>query len=207
MTECFPLFIEQIQTPHSLRRKSMLNANELRKGTTFILDGKLYQVIEYQHYKPGRGNAIIRTKIRNLRTGAIIPRNFLSGDRFEEAPVERRGMQYLYNDSEFFYFMDTETYDQLSLSKQMIGDKAGYLKEGMELTIVLLGTEALDVELPSNIELKVVDAELAVAGDTATGANKTVTCETGLHVQVPLFVKVGDVIRVDTRSGDYLTRA
>ncbi|RLC84629.1 MAG: elongation factor P [Chloroflexi bacterium] len=185
----------------------MLNANELRKGTTFILDGKLYQVIEYQHYKPGRGNAIIRTKIRDLRSGSIIPRNFLSGDRFEEAPVERRGMQYLYNDGEFFYFMDTETYDQLSLSEQIIEEKAGYLKEGMELTIVLLGTEALDVELPSNIELKVVDTELAVAGDTATGANKTVTCETGLQVQVPLFVKVGDVIRVDTRSGDYITRA
>ncbi|MEA3396871.1 MAG: elongation factor P [Chloroflexota bacterium] len=185
----------------------MLNANELRKGTTFILDGKLYQVIEYQHYKPGRGNAIIRTKIRDLRSGSIIPRNFLSGDRFEEAPVERRGMQYLYHDSEFFYFMDTETYDQLSLSKQVIEGKAGYLKEGMTLTIVLLGSEALDVELPSNIELKVVDTELAVAGDTATGANKTVTCETGLQVQVPLFVKVGDVIRVDTRSGDYITRA
>ncbi|MCD6344860.1 MAG: elongation factor P [Anaerolineae bacterium] len=185
----------------------MLNANELRKGTTFILDGKLYQVIEYQHYKPGRGNAIIRTKIRDLRSGSIIPRNFLSGDRFEEAPVERRGMQYLYNDGEFFYFMDTETYDQLSLSEQIIEEKAGYLKEGMELTIVLLETEALDVELPSNIELKVVDTELAVAGDTATGANKTVTCETGLQVHVPLFVKVGDVIRVDTRSGDYITRA
>ena len=185
----------------------MLNANELRKGTTFILDGKLYQVIEYQHYKPGRGNAIIRTKIRDLRSGSIIPRNFLSGERFEEADVERRGMQYLYNDSEFYYFMDTETYDQLSLSAQMIEEKAGYLKEGMELTIVLLGTEALDVELPTIMELKITDAELAVAGDTATGVNKTVTCETGLQVQVPLFVKVGDVIRVDTRSGDYITRA
>ncbi len=184
----------------------MLNANELRKGTTFILDGEPYIVLEYQHYKPGRGNAIIRTKIRNLRTGAIIPRNFLSGDRFQEAPVERRTMQYLYTDGEFFYFMDTETYDQVSVRADLIGDKAGYLKEGAEYSVSLLDNEPLDVELPSAIELKVVDAEMAIAGDTATGATKRVTCETGLEVQVPLFINVGDTIRVDTRTGEYVTR-
>ena len=184
----------------------MIDANELRKGTTFILDGELYQVLEYQHYKPGRGNAIIRTKIRNLRTGSSIPRNFLSGDRFEEAPVERRTVQYLYDDIDAFYFMDTQTYDQVRMNADMVGERAGFLKEGMEVTLTVLESEVLDLELPASIELEVVESELAVAGDTATGASKTVECETGLKVNVPLFINVGDTIRVDTRSGDYLTR-
>jgi elongation factor P len=184
----------------------MIDANELRKGATFILDGELYQVLEYQHYKPGRGNAIIRTKIRNLRTGSTIPRNFLSGDRFEEAPVERRTVQYLYEDGDAFYFMDTQTYDQVHMNADMVGDRAGFLKEGMEVTLTVLESEVLDVDLPASIELEVVESELAVAGDTATGASKAITCETGLKVNVPLFINVGDTIRVDTRSGDYLTR-
>jgi elongation factor P len=184
----------------------MIDANELRKGATFILDGELYQVLEYQHYKPGRGNAIIRTKIRNLRTGSTIPRNFLSGDRFEEAPVERRTVQYLYEDGDAFYFMDTQTYDQVHMNADMVGDRAGFLKEGMEVTLTDLESEVLDEDLPASIELEVVESELAVAGDTATGASKAITCETGLKVNVPLFINVGDTIRVDTRSGDYLTR-
>jgi len=184
----------------------MLDANELRKGTCFFLDGEMYQVVEYQHYKPGRGNAIIRTKLRNLRSGSLIPRNFLSGERFEEAPVERRTMQYLYNDGEFFNFMDTETYDQVRAGQELVGDRAGYLKESMELTVVVLNNEALDLELPPAVELEVVESEIAVAGDTATGASKMVTCETGLQAQVPLFVEVGNVIRVDTRTGAYSTR-
>lgn len=184
----------------------MINANELRKGTTFMLDGELYQVLEYQHYKPGRGNAIIRTKIRNLRTGSTVPRNFLSGDRFEEAPVERRTAQYLYNDNDSFYFMDVETYDQYAMSAEMVGDRAGFLKEGMEIALTMLDNEVLDLDLPSAVELEVVESELAVAGDTATGASKTVACETGLRVQVPLFINVGDIIRVDTRNGEYSTR-
>lgn len=184
----------------------MLNANELRKGTTFLLDGEPYEVLEYQHYKPGRGNAIIRTKIRNMRTGAIIPRNFLDGHRFEEAPVERRTAQYIYNDGHFYYFMDSETYDQLSVSAERIGEKAGFLKDGMEIALTLFENEVLSIELPPTVELEVVESERAVAGDTATGASKTVVCETGLEVQVPLFIEVGDVIRVDTERGDYVTR-
>ncbi len=184
----------------------MIDANELRKGTTFILDGELFQVLEYQHYKPGRGNAIIRTKIRNLRTGASIPRNFLSGDHFEEAPVERRSAQYLYDDGEAYYFMDTQTYDQVHMTAEMIGDRAGFLKEGMEITLTILENEVLDVDFPASVELEVVESEMAVAGDTATGASKIVVCNTGLKVQVPLFVNIGDTIRVDTRSGQYLTR-
>jgi elongation factor P len=171
-----------------------------------LLDDELYQVLEYQHHKPGRGNAIIRTKLRNLRTGTTIPRNFLSGDRFEEAPVDRRTIQYLYNDGEFFYFMDLDTYEQMRLTAEMVGERAGYLKEGMELTINLYGDEPIDIDIPVSIELEVVDAEAGVIGDTATGANKTITCETGLKVDVPLFVEVGDVIRVDSRTGEYVTR-
>jgi elongation factor P len=184
----------------------MIDANELRKGTTFILDGVLYQVLEYQHYKPGRGNAIIRTKIRNLRTGAIIPRNFLDGHRFEEAPVERRTAQYLYNDGQSYYFMDTETFDQMMMVSELVGDRVGLLKDGMEVTLTVLESEILDLELPTTIELEVVESEMAIAGDTATGASKTVVCETGLEVQVPLFIKVSDIIRVDTRSVSYVTR-
>ncbi len=184
----------------------MIDANELRKGTTFILDGELYQVLEYQHYKPGRGNAIIRTKLRNLRTGSTVPRNFLSGERFEEAPVERRSVQYLYEDGEAFYFMDTQTYDQVHMSADMVGDRAGFFKEGMEVALTILESEVLDVDLPASIELEVVESEMAVAGDTATGVSKSVTCETGLKVNVPLFINVGDAIRVDTRTGAYLTR-
>jgi elongation factor P len=184
----------------------MLNANELRKGTTFFLDGDLYEVLEYQHYKPGRGNAIIRTKIRNMRSGSIIPKNFLDGHRFEEAPVERRTAQYTYNDGEYYYFMDLETYEQLRASGQLLGEKTGFLKDGMEITIVVHESEILKVELPVSVELEVTESPLAVAGDTATGANKTIICETGLKVQVPLFVEVGDVIRVDTEEGEYQTR-
>ena len=184
----------------------MIDANELRKGTTFFLDGVLYQVLEYQHYKPGRGNAIIRTKIRNMRTGSIVPRNFLDGHRFEEAPVERLTAQYLYNDGEQFYFMDTETYDQITMRANIVDDRAGFLKDGMEVTLTVHETEILDLELPMTIELEVVESEMAIAGDTASGTSKTVICETGLQVQVPLFIKVGDIIRVDTRSTSYVTR-
>ncbi|MGC9398307.1 MAG: elongation factor P [Anaerolineae bacterium] len=183
-----------------------LNANELRKGTTFYFNNELYRVIEYQHHKPGRGNAIIRTKLRNLRTGTIIPHNFLSGERFEEAPVERRPMQFLYEDRGFYYFMDTESYNQVRISQELVEEKIGYLIEGQEYTVSVLENEPLDVELPPAVELEVVESELAVAGDTATGATKRVICETGLKVQVPLFVEVGDVIRVDTSSGEYVTR-
>ncbi len=184
----------------------MLDANELRKGTTFYLDRDLYKVLEYQHHKPGRGNAIIRTKLRNLRTGTTISRNFLSGDRFKEAYVERRKMQYLYQDPDFYHFMDLETYEQVRINAHIVGEAAKYLKENQEYTVAMHGQEPLNIELPPAVELEVVDSELAVAGNTATGATKRVILETGTKVQVPLFVEVGDVIRVDTDSGEYVTR-
>ncbi|HID89064.1 MAG TPA: elongation factor P [Anaerolineales bacterium] len=184
----------------------MIDVNDLRRGTTFILDGELYKVLEYQHYKPGRGNAIIRTKLRNLRTGATIQRNFLSGDRVQEIRIERRGVQYLYNDGDLYYFMDTETYDQMALSAAALEGRTGYLKEGMELVIAVYEGQPLEVELPTTVDLEVVETEAAVAGDTATSVTKKATLETGLEVQVPLFVQTGDVVRVDTRTGEYVTR-
>jgi elongation factor P len=184
----------------------MIDVNELRKSVTFTMDGELYKVLEYQHYKPGRGKAIIRTTLRNLRTGTTIQHNFNSGDRVEDIRVERRGVQYLYTDGDLYHFMDTETYEQTALGTSMLGDQVRYLKEGMELVLSSYEGEPLDVELPTTIEMEVVESEMAIAGDTATGAMKKVRLETGLEVQVPLFVEQGDVIRVDTRTGTYVTR-
>jgi len=184
----------------------MIDVNELRRGVTFTMDGELFKVLEFQHHKPGRGKATIRTTLRNLRTGATIQHNFISGDRVEDIRVERRGVQYLYNDGDLYYFMDTETYDQTALPAAVLEGMVLYLKESMELVLSTHEGEALDVELPTTIEMEVVEAEMAVAGDTATGSLKKVTLETGLQVQVPLFIETGDVIRVDTRSGEYVTR-
>ncbi|MBC7228214.1 MAG: elongation factor P [Thermoflexales bacterium] len=184
----------------------MIDVNDLRRGTTFILDGELYKVLEYQHHKPGRGNAIIRTKLRNLRTGATVQQTFLSGDRVQEVRIERRGVQYLYNDGDLYYFMDTETFDQVGVPAHVLEGQTGYLKEGMELTISMYEGQPIEVELPTAVDLQVVDTEVAVAGDTATNVLKKATLETGLEIQVPLFVQAGDTVRVDTRTGEYVTR-
>jgi elongation factor P len=184
----------------------MIDVNELRRGVTFTMDGELYKVLEYQHYKPGRGKAIIRTTLRNLRSGATIQHNFTSSERVEDIRVDRRGVQYLYTDGDLYHFMDTETYEQRPLSATVLDDQVLYLKEGMELVLSTYEDEALDVELPTTVDMEVVEAEVAIAGDTATGTLKKVTLETGLEVQVPLFVEQGDVIRVDTRTGGYVTR-
>jgi elongation factor P len=185
----------------------MIDVNDLRKGVTFEFDGQIFKVLEYSHNKPGRGNATIRTRLRNLRTGATIDRTFQSGDRVQDIRLDHHQVQYLYRDGGLYYFMDTETYEQPALTGEMLGDEAPFLKEGLELKLTFYGEEPIELELPTAVELKVVDAEAGVRGDTATGANKWVTTETGLRVQVPLFVNVGDTIKVDTRSGTYLTRA
>jgi elongation factor P len=184
----------------------MIDVNELRKGTTFTMDGDIYKVLEYQHHKPGRGKAIIRTKIRNLRTGGIIDKNFISGDRVQDIRIDKVEVQYLYSDGEFYHFMDTNTYEQPALPAAVLGEAVDYLTENMTLTLSFYEGEPIDVILPTAVDLQVVDAPMAVAGDTATGATKQITVETGLRVTVPLFVNEGDTIRVDTRSGEYLTR-
>jgi elongation factor P len=184
----------------------MIDVNELRKGTTFTMDGELYKVLEYQHHKPGRGKAIIRTKIRNLRTGGILDKNFISGDRVEDIRIDKVEVQYLYNDGDFYHFMNTETYEQPALPSAVLGDVVDYLVENMTLILSFYEGEPIDVILPTAVDLQVVEAPLALAGDTATGATKQVTVETGLKVTVPLFVNEGDTIRVDTRTGEYVTR-
>jgi elongation factor P len=184
----------------------MIDVNDLRKGSTFTMDGELYKVLQYQFHKPGRGNAFIRTTLRNLRSGSTIQHTFASGERVQDIRVERRGVQYLYTDGDLYHFMDTETYDQTALSAAMLDDQALYLKEGIELVLATYEGEPLDVDLPTTVDMKVVEAEAQVAGDSATGTLKKVSLETGLQVQVPLFVEVGDVVRVDTRTGTYVTR-
>jgi elongation factor P len=184
----------------------MISVTELRKNVTFELDGQLYRVLEYEHYKPGRGNAIIRTKLRNLRTGATVERNFLSGDRVQDVRLDHHTVQYLYHDGDLYYFMDVETYEQPALNAEVLGDAVKFLKEGVTLDLSLYQGEPIDIELPVTVDMVVTEAPIAIAGDTATGATKTVTTETGLKVTVPLFVNEGDVIRVDTRTGEYLTR-
>ncbi len=184
----------------------MIEVNELRKGVTFTVDGNIYKVLEYAHNKPGRGNATIRTTLRDLRTGATIQRTFTSGDRVQDIRVESNVVEYLYNDGEFLHFMDTETFDQHELRADVFGDDMRFLKENMQLKLSSYEGEIIDYELPTTVDYEVTESEVAVAGDTATGATKKVTTETGLKVTVPLFVTVGDKIRVDTRDGSYLTR-
>jgi elongation factor P len=184
----------------------MISVNDLRKNVTFEMDGQLYRVLEYEHYKPGRGNAIIRTKLRNMRTGGTLDRNFLSGDKVQDVRLDHHTVQYLYHDGDLYYFMDTETYEQPALTAEALGDAVNYLKEGVTLELSLHNGRAVEVELPTTVDMVVADAPMAIAGDTATGATKQVTTETGLKVTVPLFVNEGDTIRVDTRTGGYLTR-
>ncbi len=184
----------------------MIDVNELRKGVTFELDGQLLKVIEYSHHKPGRGNATIRIKAKNLRTGSNIEKTFQSGDRVPDARLDYHNVTYLYGDGDFFHFMDAETFEQPAIKKDTLGESAGYLKEGMECKLTFYSGEPIDIELPTSVDLKVVAAEVAVRGDTATGVTKKVTVESGVSVQVPNFVKEGDTIRVDTRTGEYVTR-
>lgn len=184
----------------------MIDVNDLRKGVTFELDGQLFKVLDYSHNKPGRGNATIRTKLYNLRTGANIERTFQSGDRVQDIRLDHHQVQFLYKDGELYYFMDNDTYEQTPLAAKSLGDTVNYLKENLDVKLTFYDGEPLDIELPTAVELKVVESEAGVRGDTATGANKLATTETGLKVQVPLFVNVGDTIKVDTRDGGYLTR-
>lgn len=184
----------------------MIDVNELRKGVTFELDGNLFKVLEYSHHKPGRGKATIRIKARNLRTGANIDKTFNSGDRVQNIRLDFHNVQYLYSDGEMYHFMDLETYEQPALNQETLGDTTDYLKEGLEVKLTFYQGEPLDIELPITIDMEVIRAEPSVRGDTATGVTKKVTTETGLEVDVPAFVGVGDKVRVDTRDGSYVTR-
>lgn len=184
----------------------MIDVNNLRSGVTFELDGELFKVLEYSHHKPGRGKATIRTKVRNLRTDTTLEKTFTSGDKVHDVRLDYRDVQFLYQDGDFYHFMDNETYEQPALHASALGDAVNYLTEGQGAKLTFYEGEALDIELDTSVDLEVVEAEFALKGDTATGSTKAVTTETGLKVQVPLFVEVGDTLRVDTRTGEYITR-
>jgi elongation factor P len=184
----------------------MIDVNELRKGVTFEMDGGLYKVVDYSHNKTGRGNANIRIKARNLQTGANIERTFNSGLSVQDVRLDFHNVSYLYTDGDFYHFMDNETFEQPAIKAETLGDTALFLKEGMEVKLTYYKNEPLDIEFPSSVDLLVTEAETAIRGDTATGVTKKVKTETGLEVHCPQFVKVGDVIRVNTETGDYVTR-
>ncbi|HEU0292744.1 MAG TPA: elongation factor P [Anaerolineales bacterium] len=184
----------------------MIDVNELRKGVTFELDGHLYKVLDYSHNKTGRGNATIRVKARNLLSGANVERTFNSGQSVQDVSLDFHNVSYLYSDGEFYHFMDNQTFEQPAIKADMLGEKALYLKPAMEVKLTFYRGSPLDVEFPSSVDLEVVEAETAIRGDTATGVTKKVITETGLEVQCPQFVKVGDTIRVNTETGAYVTR-
>jgi elongation factor P len=184
----------------------MISATDLRKGVTFELDGELFRVLEYQHSYIGRGSANVRTKLRNVRTGRTIDRTFAASEKLQEVRLELRQVQYLYRDGDLYYFMDTETYEQPALSADTLEDKVSYLKEGMELSLSMHEGQPVEIELPVTVDLEVSETEPGIKGDTATGATKRAVLETGLVVQVPLFIEQGDSLRIDTRRGEYLTR-
>jgi elongation factor P len=183
-----------------------VSTNDLKRGMTLDLEGTLFQVIEFQHVKPGKGGAFVRTKLRNVKSGAVVDRTFNAGVDIGLAIVERREMQYLYRDGNDFVFMDTATYDQHQVPADIVGDVANYLTEGATAMVATHGGIAIGVELPASVVLKVTQTDPGVRGDRVSGALKPATLETGLVVQVPLFVEEGDQVKVDTRSGEYLTR-
>ena len=184
----------------------MIGVEDLRKGVTFAHEGQLWRVLEYTHNKQGRGNATIRIKARNLRTSATLEKSFQSGGRVEDIYLDHHEMTYLYHDGDFYYFMDVESFEQRPIEAKVLGDAVNFLKENLQVKVSLYDGEPLDVELPTAVELKVTESLPGVKGDTATGATKPATLETGYTVQVPLFVQPGDTLRVDTRTGVYITR-
>ncbi len=184
----------------------MISVNDFRIGLTIELDGQPYQVVEFQHVKPGKGAAFVRAKLKNLQTGGTVEKTFRAGEKVPKAHLDRRGMQYLYNDGDGYVFMDNENYEQITITKEQIGDGIKWLLENMEIQVLLFQNRIIGIELPNFVELQVVDTEPGIKGDTATGATKNATLETGAVIQVPLFVNAGDRVRVDTRTSQYIER-
>jgi elongation factor P len=183
------------------------STNDLKNGMALDLDDGLFEVVEFQHVKPGKGGAFVRTTIRNLRNGAVLERTFRAGEKVERAMIDKSEKQFLYRDGNDYVFMDNETYDQIHVAPASLGDSANYLVESSSAILKMYGDEIVGVELPASVELNIAETEPGIQGDRVSGARKPATLETGLVVQVPLFVEPGDRIKVDTRSGEYLTRA
>jgi elongation factor P len=185
----------------------MIGASEARKGITIELDGQLYNILDYQHIKMARGSAQVRLKLRDIRAGHITERTFQASDRFKRVRLDERAAQYLYQDGDLYYFMDTETFEQTPLSSEQLGDALNYIKEGMTLTISRYGDEAVGIELPITVDLMITETGPSYKGDTSQAGTKPAVLETGVTIQVPFFVNTGDTVRVDTRTGSYIERA
>ncbi len=185
----------------------MIVAGDFRNGATFELDNQIFQVVEFQHVKPGKGAAFVRTKLKNVITGATVERTFNPSDKMPKAHIERKDMQYLYNDGDLYHFMDVETFEQAPLSKETIGDSLKFVKENVVVKILSFKGNVFGIEAPTFVELEVIETEPGFKGDTATGATKPATVETGTVIKVPLFINQGDVIRIDTRTSEYMERA
>jgi elongation factor P len=184
----------------------MISSNDFRNGVTIVIEGQLWTVIEFLHVKPGKGSAFVRTRLKNVKSGASVERTFRAGEKLERATVDNREMQMLYSDADGFYFMDAESFENVTLQRDIIGDPADFLKDGMKIDVQLHDGTPIGVSLPAHVELKVEDTDPGFKGDTATGTTKPAKLETGATVQVPLFVNPGDVIRIDTRDRRYIGR-
>ena len=184
----------------------MISAGDFRNGVTFEMDGQVVSIIEFQHVKPGKGAAFVRTKIRNVITGSVVEKTFNPNDKYPTAFIERKDMEYSYNDGDLYYFMDTETWEQVPINASILGDNFKFVKENMTCKVLSYKGNVFGVEPPTFVELQITAAEPGVKGNTATGATKPATLETGATIQVPLFVNEGEVIRVDTRTGEYMER-
>lgn len=185
----------------------MISTNDFRTGVTIEVDGDIWQVVEFQHVKPGKGAAFVRSKLKNMRNGAVQEKTFRAGEKVGKALIETKEMQYLYNSGDEYAFMDTETYEQINIPASRLEHERKFLLENMNVYIVSYKTEIIGIQLPNTVILEVVETEPGIKGDTATGASKNATVETGLVVQVPLFVNQGDKLIIDTRKGDYVSRA
>jgi elongation factor P len=185
----------------------MLSAGDFRNGLTFEMDGNVFSIVEFQHVKPGKGAAFVRTKIKNAITGAVVERTFNPSDKYPIAYVERKDMQYLYSDGELYYFMDKESFEQLPLNAEKLGDNFRFVKENMDCKVLSFKGNVFGVEPPTFVELQIVETDPGFKGDTATNATKPAKLETGASIRVPLFISEGDKIRVDTRTGEYMERA
>ena len=184
----------------------MISSNDFRTGTTIEINGDVFQVIDFQHVKPGKGAAFVRTKLKNIRTGGVVERTFNAGEKVPKARVDYRQMQYLYNDGESYNFMDNESYEQIALTADQLGDAIKWLKDNMVISVILFQEKTIGLELPNFVELEVTETAPGIKGDTASGGTKPAVVETGATVNVPFFVNVGDIIQIDTRSGDYMKR-
>ena len=184
----------------------MISAGDFRNGTTFEMDGKVYKIVEFQHVNPGKGAAFVRTKLKDVMSGNVLERTFNPTEKVQEAQIDRKDMQYLYNDGDMYYFMDNETYEQLPLTKDELGDTLNYLTDNMQVKVISFKGKVFGIEPPLFVELEITYTEPGFKGDTSTGASKPATTQTGYVVNVPLFVEIGDKSRIDTRTGEYMER-